>query len=656
MRRSSAPRRASVADRVATEAASRRSPGEEIPLVHRPPDHRLPAHRWLVRRLLVAVAVCCGVAGRSAAEARAATAVPPNVVIILADDLGWSDLVCYGNRFHETPRIDRLAREGMRFTQFYAGPVCSPTRANLQTGLDQARFGITQHIPGHRRPFARLRDPVVPSHLPTAATTFAERLAAAGYATGYLGKWHLGGAEHGPATQGWQEVLECNGNVQPPAVTGADGPRRTAAFLAERAVAFIETHRDRPFVLQVSHAAVHIPLSTTPERLARYRARPPVPGFPSRPEYAGLVEELDASVGTVVDAIDRLGIADRTLVLFLSDNGGLEHEQNGTVVTSNAPLRGEKGTLYEGGIRVPAIARWPGHVPAATTCSVPCTTHDLAPTVAALGGAPLAPTEPCDGMSLVALLADPTAAPPRDTLCWHLPHYHHATPAGAIRRGDWKLIEWFEDGRLELYDLANDPAESTDRSALETAMAGELRAALAAWRDDVGARMPTPNPDHDPARAEDLARPRSRRVAMQGDAWRIVDIQHADDTVTFATAADAVRLTVRSPRGIGRCTIAAPGGRWPRAVSLLLEGFKELEDFELLAPHVRAQGCRRDTGAVPRFEPPVGDVSTPRPAVTTLDIGIEVTSAGILVTLPPDLLHAAGGEPVTFRWVDWLRR
>ena len=428
----------------------------------------------------------------------------PNIILILADDLGWADLGCYGNKFNETPNIDRLAREGLRFTQFYAGPVCSPTRTNLQSGQDQARFGITQHIPGHRRPYARLSDPVVPLQLPLAVETFAERLDAAGYRTGYFGKWHLGGARFGPTQQGWTTALETQGHTQP-AAPGRTTPQRTAEFLTDRAVDFIAAHRGQPFLLQVSHYAVHIPLSTTPALEKKFAAKPPQPGYPSNPLYAGLLAELDASVGRIVGAVDAAGLADNTLVVFISDNGGIEHEQSGRVVTSNRPLRGEKGTLYEGGVRIPAIARWPGTIPAGRVSATPAITHDLYPTFVELGHATLPTTQPQDGVSLAALLRNPAAALARDTLYWHLPHYHHSTPASSLRRGDWKLIEFFEDSALELYNLAADPAEQTNLATREPARARELRDALAAWRTRVGARLPEPNPQHDPARATELA-------------------------------------------------------------------------------------------------------------------------------------------------------
>lgn len=436
----------------------------------------------------------------------------PNIILILADDLGWADLPAYGNSFHETPHLDRLARDGMRFTHFYAGPVCSPTRANLQSGQDQARFGITQHIPGHRRPFAKLVDPAVPRQLPLEVETFAERLSAAGYATGYFGKWHLGKEGHGPGEQGWQTVLECQGNTQPPKITGGE-TRRTAEFLTAKALAFIEANKARPFLLQVSHSAVHIPLSTTPGLLAKYQSKKPVPGKLCNPAYAGLLEELDQSVGRIVEAVGKAGVAQDTLILFLSDNGGIEHEQGGRVVTSNMPLRGEKGTLYEGGIRVPAIACWPGKTPAGSLCGTPVITIDLYPTLLELARAPM-PKQPLDGVSLASLLRDPRAMLNRDTLHWHLPHYHHSTPAGAIRRGGWKLIEFFETGALELYNLDADPGELNNLSASEEGRARELQDALAAWRREVGALMPVPNPAHDPARADELAKGRGGNAEL----------------------------------------------------------------------------------------------------------------------------------------------
>lgn len=435
-----------------------------------------------------------------------AEVVKPNVILILADDLGWADLACYGNTFNETPHLDRLAGEGMRFTRFYAGPVCSPTRCNLQSGQDQARFGITQHIPGHRRPFAKLIDPVVPLQMPAEVVTFAEVAVQAGYRTGYFGKWHLGSGEYGPGAQGWQEAEEMKSNVQK--VAGEQ--RRTTEVLAERGIDFIRRHKDQPFLLQLSHTAVHIPLSTTPELLAKYRKKARMPGYPSLPEYAGLLEELDASVGRIVNAVDEAGLKERTLIIFLSDNGGLEHEQSGALVTSNKPLRGEKGTLYEGGIRIPAIARRPESVPAGSMCDTPLITMDVFPTVIALAGATMPKTQPCDGLSVLPVLADANAVLPRDRLHWHLPHYHHSTPASAVQMNGWKLLEFYEDNRLELYDLTQDSGETKDLATAEPERTKTMHAALTAWRTEVKARMPVPNPDYDPARAEQLGKGKRR--------------------------------------------------------------------------------------------------------------------------------------------------
>ncbi len=449
------------------------------------------------------------IAGLSVFAAVFAHAATPrrqsNIILILADDLGWADLGCYGNTFNETPNIDRLAQQGVRFTQFYAGPVCSPTRASIQSGQNPARLGITVHIPGHWRPFAKMVEPPVALALPLEIETFAERFGAAGYATGYFGKWHLGDEGFGPANQGWRTAIETLGNVVPPRVAPGNPPRRTAEFLTEKAVGFIEANRHRPFLLQVSHFAVHVPLSTTPELLRKYETKRPMPDYPSRADYAGLLEELDRSVGQIVATLDRLALAESTLIVFVSDNGGLHRHQDGAIVTSNAPLRGEKGTLYEGGTRVPCIARWPGTIPTAKQCAAIAGTIDFYPTFLEAARATTTPdaAQILDGVSLLPVLRDPSASLHRDTLYWHLPHYHHSTPASAMRQGDWKLIEFFEDGRLELYNLAHDPGEANDLAATHPDRVRSMHAALKAWRKEVQAQLPQRNPACDPARADE---------------------------------------------------------------------------------------------------------------------------------------------------------
>ena len=457
--------------------------------------------RWLA--LIAASAVCVSLQNGRIGAAETAPQ-PPNIVLILADDLGWADLGCYGNTFNETPRIDRLAAEGVRFTQFYAsGPVCSPTRAGLQSGQYQARFGLTVHIPGHWRPFEKLVEPPNALQLPLNITTFAERLRDAGYATGYFGKWHLGGPGFGPQDQGWQTAIEIQGHDVRPRDTPNREPQRLTEFLSDRAVDFIDENSRQPFLLMVSHYAVHIPINTTPHLLSKYEAKQPMPGYPSRPDYAGLLEEMDQSVGRVLDALDRLGLAQNTLVIFTSDNGGLAHQQNGTVVTSNAPLRGEKGMLYEGGIRVPCIARWPGVTPAGKSCDVPATTLDLYPTFLEIANVDRPAVQPLDGTSLLPSLRDPSSRPEPRSLCWHFPHYHHSRPSSAIRRGDWKLIEFFDSEDLELYNLADDPGETKNLANRQPERTRELHEALRAWRSEVDAQMPQENPAHDPERADE---------------------------------------------------------------------------------------------------------------------------------------------------------
>src|SRR3954471_18038871 len=318
----------------------------------------------------------------------AAHGAQPNIVMIVADDLGWADLACYGNRFNETPNIDRLARDGMKFTQFYAMPVCSPTRASIQSGQNPARFGLTAHIPGHWKPFEKLVEPPCSLAMPHDVYALPQALKDAGYATGHFGKWHLGGKGSLPGDFGYNEGFEFIGHAIPGArvVPPQKGPKRTAEYIGDRAVSFIEKHKTGPFFLHLAHSAVHIPLTTTPELLKKYEAKPKAPGYLSQPLYAGVLEEMDISVGRVLEAIRKDGLEERTIVIFVSDNGGLEREVGGWPGTTNAPLRNEKGTLYEGGVRVPLIVRWPGVTKAQSVCDAVGMTTDFYPTLLEAAG------------------------------------------------------------------------------------------------------------------------------------------------------------------------------------------------------------------------------------------------------------------------------
>lgn len=466
------------------------------------------AVRWFLV-FVVALLVSGGrLAEGWAQEAAGESAEPPNIVLVLIDDMGWSDLGCYGNQFHETPYIDRLAEQGVRFTDFYAAcPVCSPTRASIQAGQYQARFSLTDFIPGHWRPFEKLVVPPNASHLPLEIETVAETLQSAGYQTGYYGKWHLGNnTDQGPSAQGYDEAIVTGGGHFAPfrttPKTEVGEGRYLGDFLTDQTIAFIERNHKKPFFVQLSHYAVHIPLQAKPEKIDYYKQKTPIPGKVNNPIYAAMVAHVDESVGKIVAALERMNLTENTMVVVTSDNGGLYNSYRNTSgpVMNNDPLRGEKGTLYEGGIRVPLIVRWPGVAQAGGVCDEPTISIDFYRTFADAAGADL-PDQPNDGLSLVKLLKDPEATLNRDAIYFHYPHYHHSTPAGAVRSGDWKLIEFFDTGKYELYDLTVDVGETTNVAAARPEEVNELRAMLANWQNEVGAKMPTENAKFDAARA-----------------------------------------------------------------------------------------------------------------------------------------------------------
>ena len=454
---------------------------------------------------LIAVAVALFSPISSAMDT--AAIAKPNFVFILVDDLGYTDLGVYGNRFHETPEIDRLAGEGMRFTDAYAAsPVCSPTRASILTGQYPARWGINDFIPGHRRPFEKLVVPVNRrQYLPLEAVTFAEAIQAAGYTSGAFGKWHLGERNFYPDRQGFDKMLVHHGSHFGFETTP---PRKypKGAYLTEvltdEAVAFIESNKSRPFCLYLMHYAVHIPLLARTELIDKYRQKPRPKTGVQHPVYAAMVEHVDASVGRILATLDRLDLERRTVVVFYSDNGGLRRHFKGIgpIVSSNAPMRAEKGTLYEGGIRVPLIVRWPGVIEANSIESTPVSSIDFFPTILEISGASHNALPASDGESLLPLLKQDGHLQ-RDALYWHYPAYHHSRPAGAIRQGGWKLIEFFDDDAVELYDLESDIGETRNLAQRNPDVARSLQKKLSNWRSLVGADMPVRNGNYDPARA-----------------------------------------------------------------------------------------------------------------------------------------------------------
>ena len=437
----------------------------------------------MIRFLFALLAL--GLAAVSAAEPK------PNIVFIFADDLSFNDLSCYGRKDQATPHLDALAAQGLRFTQAYAAqPICSPSRAALLTGKCPARLHLTNFLPGRAdAPSQKLLQPVIEGQLPLEEITVAELLRDAGYATACVGKWHLGGAGFGPKEQGFDTVFAGAAKTVPTAEEGSKGE----VGLAVEAEKFIEANQERPFFLYLAHNSPHIPFAARPEDAAKHATA-------FNPAYADVVARLDQTVGRILAKLDAFSLAERTIVIFASDHGGLHvPEAPGTPATHNTPFRAGKGYLYEGGLRVPLLVRWPGKI-APGVNATPVVLTDLMPTMLEWGGVDPAKADgPLDGVSLAKLFAG-TALPPRP-LYWHFPNYTNqgGRPAGAVREGDWKLVENYEDGSAELFDLAKDPGETTNLATPEKARADDLQKKLRDWRKRVGAQECVPNPAFDPA-------------------------------------------------------------------------------------------------------------------------------------------------------------
>lgn len=414
----------------------------------------------------------------------------PNIVFIFADDLGINDLGCYGRKDHRTPNLDRLAKQGVLFTNAYAAQaICSPTRAALMTGKSPARLHLTTFLPGRADCTSqKLLHPKINQQLPLEEKTLAEYLKAVGYTTGCFGKWHLGGKGFQPTDQGFDVFQAGPVNTKPSATEGGKGEYTLTA----NAIQFLETNKDRPFFLYMPHNNPHIPYTASEERIQKN-----ADAF--EPVYAAVIETLDDSIGRVLAKLDELKLSEKTLVIFTSDNGGL-HVPEGPHdrITHNTPYRAGKGYLYEGGIREPQIVRWPGRVPAGKEIHTPFITTDWLPTILDLLGEKI-PTG-LDGISLAGTLTGKSDPKPRD-LFFHMPHYTNqgGRPSGAVRSGDWKLVVQYEDDSAELYNLANDPGETKDLAASEPQRTRELRERLAEWLKQVGAQRNEPNPNFDPA-------------------------------------------------------------------------------------------------------------------------------------------------------------
>jgi len=441
-----------------------------------------------------------------------------NIIVFLVDDLGWKDVGCYGSSFYQTPNIDKLAKQGVLFRQGYAScAVCSPTRASIMTGKYPARIMLTEWLPSGRwKTNAKLRTGRFLRALPLEEITLAEALRDGGYKTAIVGKWHLGGEPFStPAHHGFDVSIAANDHGNPgdyffpykgawsipttklratwQVLPGGKKGEYLTDRLTDEAIGFIKENQKRPFFLYFSHYAVHTPFQAKQELTEKYEAIDKK-DRQGKPVYASMIESVDESFGRVMKTLDDLELSDDTLVIFTSDNGGFAG------ATNHAPLRGNKGAYYEGGIRVPFIVRWPGIAKADHVSEVPIICNDIYPTCLVAAGIKPHPAQHRDGLDLSPVLKGADKLE-RSSLFWHYPHYNShpsSKPSSVIRKGDWKLIETFDPIAKELYNLKTDLSEKNNLIDTETAKANELIQDLRAWRKSVDAEMMEPNPDYQP--------------------------------------------------------------------------------------------------------------------------------------------------------------
>jgi len=478
------------------------------------------------------------------------TVIAPNIVFILADDLGWADLGCYGNRYHQTPNLDRLAADGMRFTSAYAASsVCSPTRSSILSGKYPARNDLTLWLNGRSPARAPLLDAPHAKQLALEEVTIAEALNARGYTTGAIGKWHLGGEPFFPEKQGFDVNVAGTHNGSPAGgyflpnqmhLPGAAKGDYLTDRLGEEGVRFIEENKDKPFFLYQAFHSVHTPIQGKKELVRQYTERMKPGQRNTNATYAAMLHSLDENVGRILDVLDRLELTDNTVVVFFSDNGGYHR------VTSNWPLRAGKGYSYEGAHREPLLVRLPGRIAAASVCDVPVTSVDFYPTFLELAGTQGDPKHNAstDGVSIVPLL-EQRGTLDREAIYWHYPHYspQGGTPSGAVRVGDFKLIEFFEDGHLELYNLKEDLGEQNDLAEKMPEKAQQLHGMLLAWRKRVDAKMPVvnPNPGKQPAPRKSVVMDPTDEFPGFDVLWQ-VGLKQVDDGYTVASNATGLAL------------------------------------------------------------------------------------------------------------------
>ena len=530
--------------------------------------------------------------------ARAAeTPRPPNILFILIDDMGWMDSTVYGSEYYDTPNVRRLAERSMMFTDAYAAsPLCSPTRASILTGKYPARLAITAPA-GHLPPLPPDK-PLLPSEgpahqkvlipqskrfLPLEETTIAETLKEAGYRTGFMGKWHLGQPEqYWPQHQGFEVNIGGGGYPGPPSYFSPyrikplpDGPEgeHIADRLTDEALTYIEQHRDEPFSLFLWHYSVHAPYQAKEELIERYADRVDPRGKQDDPVMAGMLKSMDESIGRVLDRLDELELAENTIIIFFSDNGGNEYDRVGPekwLPTNNDPLRSGKGSIYEGGIRVPMFVCWPGVVEPGTKCSEVVSSIDFYPTLLEMAGVEPKPAKVLDGESLVPLLKQ-TGKLQREAVFCHFPHRTHpptgmlCQPCTSVRKGDWKLIRFYDTSEefpnpYELYNLQDDIGETNNLAEQMPLRVKELDALIDRFLEETGAIVPVPNPAYDPdALAEvDGWRPSGQCVLSRGDGLLRIESTGGDPFVWTADVPEAegalaARFRLRSgSNGVGQ--------------------------------------------------------------------------------------------------------
>ncbi len=468
------------------------------------------------------IAIICGVISMAClAQTR------PNIVLIMADDLGGRDLPVYGNRFNETPNIDKLASQGVRFTSAYAAPVCSPTRASIQSGQYPARVGIFDFIPGHWRPYEQVTVPHHEvQHLPETIVTLGDAMQGAGYKTGYFGKWHLGTKpQHLPNARGYDKahMYAGGGFYSPKFVPQYKRPesKRLSDVLTDMGIDFIRENKKEPFFLFVSHYDVHVQLDADRGLINKYLKKEKDPDYACNAVYAAMIEHVDRSVGDIMKAVEAMGLADNTVFIFYSDNGGVDNRFDNIpllggesrtvypeghplryIATSNAPLRAGKGTLYEGGIRVPLIVRWPGKIKPASRSEAIVSCVDFYPTFLELAQGSKPKKQVLDGFSMCPAWTKNSFDPEREVFT-HYPVYHHEQPMSAVRKGDWKIVENLVSGEFDLFNLRYDVAEMTDLKFSFPDKLEEMKTALKKWQKDTQAKRPVSNPQFDRAKRYD---------------------------------------------------------------------------------------------------------------------------------------------------------